>query len=389
MRVWVVLAAALLAAVATHGKLHRFHGRALPPLRFHTAASVTPGPGPAAPSPPTASPLAPWYSCPTSKCRLPGCRCASTKGPLPLSQMPQFVLITNDDAVDGSVVNSLSFLLTHRRNANGCPVPATWFTSVTFSDCGFIRDRFSKGDEFACHSITHPNMKPGYPRSKMVTEIAGSREFLVKKCGLPKQSVKGYRATYLMTTAEQRDVIHDLGFLYESSVGFDYEGAGDKVFPFTEDYGIPDRSCSSCKKGESNKGLWMVPVWPVRYKGHQYSMDPGMKVDWEPTSKEASVYDVMKSAFDGAYKGNRAPVGIMQHNYWQSAKRLKEAQKFLDYALTQPDTWAVTMRQLVDWMRDPVPKDQVWDWLAKKCKDRVPVANPNAPKPPTKAPSKP
>ena len=29
--------------------------------------------------------------------------------------------------------------------------------------------------------------------------------------------------------------------------------------------------------------------------------------------------------------------------------------KFLQYAMTKPDVWGVTMQQLLDWMQTPVP----------------------------------
>lgn len=40
--------------------------------------------------------------------------------------------------------------------------------------------------------------------------------------------------------------------------------------------------------------------------------------------------------------------------------------RFFEWALAQPDVWFVTMRQLLEWMKAPVPASQMADWY--KCK---------------------
>ena len=39
----------------------------------------------------------------------------------------------------------------------------------------------------------------------------------------------------------------------------------------------------------------------------------------------------------------------------------------MDYAMAQPDVWVLTMRQLAEWMKDPVPASKMAEWLT--CKD--------------------
>jgi hypothetical protein len=49
------------------------------------------------------------------------------------------------------------------------------------------------------------------------------------------------------------------------------------------------------------------------------------------------------------------------------ADSLKMYQEFLDWALTQPDTWFVTSQQLLEWMKNPVPADQLKDYAPFSC----------------------
>lgn len=38
--------------------------------------------------------------------------------------------------------------------------------------------------------------------------------------------------------------------------------------------------------------------------------------------------------------------------------------QFLGYALTKPEVWVVTPRQLIDWMQNPVPLSQMPQFMA-------------------------
>ena len=67
------------------------------------------------------------------------------------------------------------------------------------------------------------------------------------------------------------------------------------------------------------------------------------------------------------YLNNRAPFGIFLHSTWFDAAGTNGAtlNKFLDWAMAQPDVWAVTTKDLIRWMQNPVPASQMGEWL--KC----------------------
>lgn len=51
---------------------------------------------------------------------------------------------------------------------------------------------------------------------------------------------------------------------------------------------------------------------------------------------------------------------IFIHVYWlKAADNIQQLQRFIDYAASKPDVYFVTMRQLLGWMQNPVPADEL------------------------------
>lgn len=332
-----------------------------------------------------------WYNCDASKCRPPDCRCARTTSPLPLDQTPQIILVTNDDAVESQVLGNMESMLRGFSQKNGCPIPVTWFTLSDGTDCTLVKERFKGGDEFACHTKTHKELNLKTPRSEMEDEILGSRGFLVEGCGLPATSVVGFRNTYLVSTPQSREIMNKFGFLYDSSMTFDWGGednaGANRSFPFTLDYGVPDGTCApddkfqSCNEEERYKGLWEMPVWEMKSQdGESYGMDPGAASPGN--GKARPVDEVLKYNFDAAYGGNRAPLPLYVHLGWFSEKHIEQTQSFLKYAMSKPDVYFLTMQQMVNWMQAPVPKTEMADWLSNRCGGKIPMSPPPPSPPP-------
>lgn len=181
------------------------------------------------------------------------------------------------------------------------------------------------------------------------------------------------------------------GFLYDSSMTFDWAGeenaGANRSYPFTMDYGIPDASCDpeskfqACTTEERYKGLWEIPVWEMRSEdGQSYGMDPGAASPGN--GKARPVDEVLKYNFDAAYNGNRAPLPLYVHLGWFSEKHIEQTQTFLKYAFSKPDVYFLTMHQMVEWMKAPVPKTQMADWLASRCGGKIPQPSPPPSPPP-------
>lgn len=297
------------------------------------------------------------------------------------------MVLTNDDAITPEVVASFAAMINGTFQANGCPVPVTWFTLASGTDCGLARARFDAGDELATHTMSHRELNVNVTKEFVAPEIVGSRYWLADDCGVPLDSIRGFRSPYLTTNPLIREVLYENDFMYDSSVMFWDDAAGgspSRPWPYTMDSGMAHGECTPgdeyqpCFPDERWPGVWQVPVWVLNYNGQEYSMDPGAPSAGNGDERPSDA--VLRATFDAAYASNRAPVPFYVHESWFNGTRGAQGSAFIQYALSQPDTYFVTMRQLIDWMRDPVPKGATGAWLAARCGGRAEgVGTPPAP----------
>ena len=281
-----------------------------------------------------------------------------------------------------------------------CPIPVTWFTLADGTNCTLVQELYAIGDEFACHTLTHTQMGLGFSKTKMVEEIVGSRDFIANNCKIPVADVTGFRSPYLVSTPVTRQVLFENGFEYDSTSTFDfgYDNPDDvearnRTWPMTMDFGVPETSCSPTdtfqefNPNEKYPGLFEIPVWELKYDDQSYGMDPG--ADSPGNGAKRSVYDVMKYNFDASYAGNRAPLPLAVHVLWFTPERIAHGRQFIEYAASQPDVYFVTMQQLIEWMRNPVPTDQMVGWIEQRCGGGGGGASPGPAVTPTPAPVSP
>ena len=199
--------------------------------------------------------------------------------------------------------------------------------------------------------------------------MLGVRDFLNTKCGIPLTDMVGMRNPYLVHNKETRTIQYDAGLLYESnmieavtSYSDTTKSFAQRLWPYTMDFGIA-QNCNwtypsgQCAQGEKYPGLWSVPMWDMPFQNpvtddSSYSMDPDVGFGGD-------LYTTLATNFDQAYSGNRAPFPIYVHAPWFTPDHVAASNKFIKYALTKPNVYFVTMRQLVQWMMNPVPASQV------------------------------
>jgi peptidoglycan/xylan/chitin deacetylase (PgdA/CDA1 family) len=320
------------------------------------------------------------------------CVCASNQlpGGLTRDQTPQFIVITNDDAVTTVTGPAFRQITDPHRNANGCGVPATFYISIQYSDPQLIRALYDDSHEIATHSTTHSH-RPNR------SDIAGARDWLVEQANIPYDQITGFRAPYLNHSSVVRRDLYELGFRYDSSITEQYNeqsktspGPGKRLWPYTMDYGIPqDCSIGSgvCTEEERYEGMWEIPMLSLQGNNDRpiASMDP-------PTLLE-DAFTIYSREFDRLYHGNRAPLGIYLHAAWllQGSHHVNGMNEFIRYALGHEHVWFVTASQLLNYIRNPVAADQfaasftsnvqcplgappIW---SSPSRDPIPAANPN------------
>jgi hypothetical protein len=103
--------------------------------------------------------------------------------------------------------------------------------------------------------VTHAGLR-WLERGAIEEEVGGAKDELVR-CGLPADEVAGFRTPYLADKPEVREVLAELGFRYDSTIGV--RGGPSKPWPATMESGVPfdcGNSGNDCDGGESYPGMW-------------------------------------------------------------------------------------------------------------------------------------
>ncbi|KAI9159546.1 hypothetical protein H9P43_008886 [Blastocladiella emersonii ATCC 22665] len=351
-----VLAVLLLAPLAAHLVVHvsALH------TRHHDHNHAAPSPlSRRAPGDPfdtffSTTTIAPWYSCDAAACVLPDCQCASTSPPggLAASEVPQFVTLTIDDAVNAVVYDLPHQAMRGVRGADGCAMRATYFVSAQWTDYHSLQTLHALGHEIAGHTFTH-----SFPT---VREMSAMREATEAFGGIPQSQIRGSRAPYLNYTLASLTSVKALGFDYDSSMTVAYAGAST-IWPFTFDAGVPIACTTGDCTGGRPTAATPTPTWraPGLWELPLYSLVSASGVPWamDPAVSTAEFASMLRAAFQDHYSGNRAPFGVYLHANYLLAdpQRIAVVNEFLTEIMAHPDVRFVTNTQLLAWLRNPVP----------------------------------
>lgn len=109
-------------------------------------------------------------------------------------------------------------------------------------------------------------------------------------------------------------------------------------------------------------GLWEIPVNPLY---NDVNTCPHADQCVFPSSDETDdaqdIVDFLTENFERHYTSNRAPFQLNFHVNWFTSKtKVRALGKFIDSILKNyPDAYFVTYQQMVNWMREPVPLNQL------------------------------
>ncbi|KAL1919824.1 uncharacterized protein VTP21DRAFT_1755 [Calcarisporiella thermophila] len=311
-----------------------------------------------------ASAQQPAYTCDPNQCKLPTCQCASKNPPAGIqpANAPQFLTFTFDDSIQENLMKT-AYTLLNRKNPNGCPARGTWFVSIQYTDMELVTQWYGAGHEVADHTYTHV----GSPSEQ---EISSCKQILNSFAGIPKSKLAGFRAPFLNYTADTLANVAKLGFAYDSSSTAQVE---DAYWPYTLDNGMANDCWTGiCDPGKVKlPGLWEIPMHAIVDAPQKppHLMDPYL--DLPPDQ----MLQLMKDNFNRHYNGGRQPFGIYVHPVHltagaeprDTAPLVNMLTQFLEWAMGQPDVWMVNNQQLLEWMRNPVPKDQLASQPYMKC----------------------
>jgi peptidoglycan/xylan/chitin deacetylase (PgdA/CDA1 family) len=292
--------------------------------------------------------------CPET-CLPPQCFCASASPPGDLApiDVPQFVLLTYDDAVQPAGFALMSATL-EGLNPNGCPRAATFFVNTDYNDYWLTQRLYAAGHEIADHTMTHTT---GVATSAQdwIAEINGARAALSALAGVPEEQLTGFRAPFLESSDRSFAALHAGGFLYDSSVP---EGVAAlslspeaKIWPYTLDFGSKQACWAGACTQASWPGLFEVPLWTLD------DAEGNLVATMDPEATGNALVSLLQASFTAHYEGNRAPFGVFLHASWlaDDPSRISALQGFFEWAAAHENVWFVTTRTALEWMKEPTP----------------------------------
>lgn len=332
----------------------------------------------------------------------------SPPGKLPADKVPMFVVFGFDDNARVEGVQWWANMVRARKNPvgtgnpqtfDGLPVRSTWFLTGNYIHSeGFVtagsqtlsdvvnawKGLYNDGHEIANHTWSHPHGS-GLDIEGWKNEIRKTTEHLTASLGVPAANIKGFRTPYLEYTPATLNALKDLGFQYDCSIEFGFNGwqplPGDsgnwnsmtnpethkKLFwPYTLDAGSPPGNAS--KGNPTIPGFWEVPVYTY-LKSDNSGEVTGFDFNlWKVSSKEQFVA-TLKHNFDLRRAGNRNPLTVNVHSDYYSQynddanreftladwrQRQQGLQEFLEYVLQFPETRVVGYSDMIAWMKNPI-----------------------------------
>ncbi|ALC40987.1 Cda9 [Drosophila busckii] len=302
-------------------------------------------------------------ACSATKCKLPDCRCSDATLPRPKfkgkeKEIPQFVSITFDDAIN--VVNSAQYelLFEDLKNPDGCDATGTFFLSHEYTDYERVNSLYNAGHEIALHSVTHGDGTEYWRSADVKTiemEFSDQLQILEAFANVPRESVHGMRLPFLQISGNNTyEAIKSLGLTYDSSWPTQ-QFKNPAMWPYTLDYlSVQDCQIGPCPTA-ALPGVWVAPMvtW-TDMEGYSCSMIDACA--YPPEDKVDALFEWMLENFNRHYMGNRAPFGMYLHAAWFSRGRNYFAafKKFINHLSTYPDVYMTSVSRMLEYVRKPV-----------------------------------
>jgi hypothetical protein len=296
---------------------------------------------------------------------------------------------------------------------------ATTYGSTWYSESGAYvtqgwHNLLTLGQAIENHTVMHGH-GGAFDAAKWSVEVAGANTFLTTPyqegdvqgtvtwgVGVPPGRIYGFRTPFLEYDDALFDVLKNNKIWYDCSIEEGWEdgdGTG-YLWPYTLDKGSPgDQLTATWQEPPrtpigQHPGMWELPahavIVPPDSVASQYGVATGLrdklkaaKSYFDNTSGKITGLDynmwvefgltkaefvaTLKYTLDQRLKGNRAPMMFGAHSGEYSSKwsapgvpasvteRQRAIEEFLDYALGKPEVRVRTMKEVLDWLRDPVP----------------------------------
>ncbi|KJH41782.1 polysaccharide deacetylase [Dictyocaulus viviparus] len=357
-------------------------------------------------------PRAPALLCNETTCRLPNCFCSISgrkpPGQLSPNNTPQFVVLTFDDAVNERTLPDYMEIFEKAkyracfekiqllRNPNGCPIKGTFFISHEWTDYDAVEWLFHQGMEIAANSMSHVSLERS-SALRWLNEMEGQRRVMARFASVNEEDVIGMRAPQLALGGdEQFEMMAQASFVYDNSISVDPGVNGEPFWPQTMDHSAPWQCHNAQCPARSFPGIWEIPLnqfygsYVPQIQNFRRSSMIRAAVDLNITVDQLTM--LLLSNFERSYLRNRAPyilslnADLLQLNGKNTG--MEALQRFLEELQYKKDVYVVTLKQLLQWMRDPVPIDQISQADSLNCEQTITSKHPTINRRPCAKPNK-
>lgn len=314
----------------------------------------------------------PAVACVQDQCTLPNCYCSSTNVPpgvTDITEYPQIVMLSFDDAVEKTLYDQFYSPLFQFVNKNGCNIGLTFFLSHDYAEYDLVHDLWQRGHEIASHSISHQTPTDYWKNldyNGWVNEMYGLKEIASTFANIPMADIIGTRAPFLQGGGDvMLQALADNLFQYDcTEPTLIY--TNPPLYPYTFDFrSIQDCEIPPCPQN-SYPGFWEVPLVDFNTTN---GFPCAMLDSCTGVTGNQSTYDFLKYNFDIHYSTNRAPIGYFTHASWflTDPTHYPGYLNFISYLQTLPDVYIVTVKNAIEWMKNPTKTVDIANFVPWQC----------------------
>nr|ACP18827.1 chitin deacetylase 1 [Chrysomela tremula] len=318
---------------------------------------------------------APATAC-TSDCKIENnCRCSRRSGPFDgdITEYPQLITLTFDDAVTTKTYQLWYDLLMSRTNPDGNAIGATFYVPHEYTDYQKVNELYNYGFEIAVHSITKNPLQSYWRTASENTleqEFGGQKQIISKFANIPLEEIQGVRTPQLQLSGNNTIVAYRASDLsYDSS----WPTLPSKpLFPYTLDYlSTQDCNLGSTCPNEAFPGFWVLPIMDLNgpHGGWCNSLS-----SCNMTGTADQIADWLCNEIVKVKDNTRVPLTLSVNSYWFefTNNSLAGLTQCLDTLQDSSDVFLVTHKQVIDWVKNPV---KLADFQTEDASDQVSNCN--------------
>ncbi|EFA03579.1 chitin deacetylase 6 precursor [Tribolium castaneum] len=297
--------------------------------------------------------------CSDEKCKIgDNCRCSSTKSPLD-GDAPQLITLTFDEAVVNNIFTDVwKPLLFDRKNPDGNPISATFFVPHEYTDYRRVQELYVQGFEIGVNSITKNSTAEYWLKASedvLREEFEGQRILMSHFANIPIEDIVGARTPQLQLQGDASvNAYVASGVAYDSSWT---SRSTSMMFPYTLDY-LSTQECrtgTTCPK-DPHAGFWVAPIINIQGNSTDGILECNSlnTCNFHGTAEEIAQW--LLSQIERERSTTKAPLSLMVPSSWFrfTDNSYEGFKTFLDELAKLNDVFLVSLKQVIDWTKNPV-----------------------------------